>query len=330
MSFGYRILGFGSGGGATSPYLVATGGTITCSGNDKIHTFTGPGTFTVCSAGTCAANNLVSYMVVAGGGGGGGTHGGGAGAGGFREVESPVTPYTASPLEGYPTPGNRITVTATSYPIATGAGGTAGVVSGADPTLGGDSTFSCITSAGGGKGASEAMGDGRCGMDGGSGGGGSYPAPLRAGGCGNTPPFTPSQGSGGGAAIQYGPNPYPVWTGSSGGGGGATEAGVGAASNLAGRGGAGTTTEITASSVAYAGGGGGGSSGYGTGVAVGAASPCGTGGAGSPAPGNSGCGGTIYKGGGGGGGYAGPPTGGSPGGGGGSGVVVIRYKFQGE
>ena len=37
-------------------FMTATGGTITTSGNDKIHTFTGPGTFTVCSVASCAAN----------------------------------------------------------------------------------------------------------------------------------------------------------------------------------------------------------------------------------------------------------------------------------
>ena len=57
-------------------------------------------------------------MVVAGGGGGGNGSGGGGGGGGFREVKTPLTPYTASPLDGYPTPGNRITVSETSYPIA--------------------------------------------------------------------------------------------------------------------------------------------------------------------------------------------------------------------
>src|SRR5210317_1929259 len=35
--------------GAT--FITATGGTITCCGDYKIHTFTGPGTFTVCSVG---------------------------------------------------------------------------------------------------------------------------------------------------------------------------------------------------------------------------------------------------------------------------------------
>jgi hypothetical protein len=32
---------------AQNPFIVATGGTITCCGDFKIHTFTGPGTFTV-------------------------------------------------------------------------------------------------------------------------------------------------------------------------------------------------------------------------------------------------------------------------------------------
>ena len=56
-----------------SPFIVATGGTITTSGDCKIHTFTGPGTFTVCqAAGVCAATrNKVSHLVVAGGGAGG-------------------------------------------------------------------------------------------------------------------------------------------------------------------------------------------------------------------------------------------------------------------
>jgi hypothetical protein len=47
-------------------FIVATGGTITCCGDYKIHTFTSDGTFTICSAPT-PANNNVSYLVVAGG-----------------------------------------------------------------------------------------------------------------------------------------------------------------------------------------------------------------------------------------------------------------------
>ena len=73
-------------------FITATGGTITTSGNYKIHTFTGPGTFCVSQIATVSANNEVSYIVVAGGGGGGTVHAGpgnstgagGGGAGGYR------------------------------------------------------------------------------------------------------------------------------------------------------------------------------------------------------------------------------------------------------
>jgi hypothetical protein len=41
--------GFGFSGGGSS-FICATGGTITESGDYRIHTFTGPGTFTVKSA----------------------------------------------------------------------------------------------------------------------------------------------------------------------------------------------------------------------------------------------------------------------------------------
>ena len=66
-------------------FIAATGGTITtvCT-NFKVHTFTGPGTFEVTTAGNPSGSDTVSYMVVAGGGSGGATHGGGGGAGGFR------------------------------------------------------------------------------------------------------------------------------------------------------------------------------------------------------------------------------------------------------
>ena len=56
--------------GAT--FVTATGGTITTSGNCKIHTFTGPGTFCVSAISSISANNQVSYIVVAGGGASGG------------------------------------------------------------------------------------------------------------------------------------------------------------------------------------------------------------------------------------------------------------------
>ena len=70
-------------------FIIASGGTETTCGNCKIHTFTGPGTFTVSQVHPCAANNLVSYVVAGGGAGGGWDVGGGGGAGGYRETKSP-------------------------------------------------------------------------------------------------------------------------------------------------------------------------------------------------------------------------------------------------
>ena len=58
-------------------YNEATGGTVTTSGNDKIHTFTSDGTFTVSCAGNSGGNDQLDYMVVAAGGGGGADNGGG-------------------------------------------------------------------------------------------------------------------------------------------------------------------------------------------------------------------------------------------------------------
>jgi hypothetical protein len=312
-------------------FIVATGGTITTSGNCKIHKFTGPGTFTVCSVACSAANNLVSYMVVAGGAGGGWDRGGGGGAGGFRETKSPSTPYTASPLDGYATPGNRITVTAQGYPIVVGGGGTGGStgVPTARGGTGGVSSFSTITSAGGGGGGaanpSAPTGPGVAGASGG-GAGNRQSCGTQPGGAGNTPPVTPPQGNTGGPAV----GPGPVTPG--GGGGGATAVGTTATASVGNgvTGGAGATTHITGSPVAYAGGGGGGAS-YccGSTCRTGGAGGTGGGGAGGNSPGgNVGTAGTANTGGGGGGG--GNPSGSGPsvGGNGGSGVVIIRYKYQ--
>jgi len=300
-----------------SPYLIATGGTITTSGNDKIHTFTGPGTFTVSAAAVCAADNLVSYMVVAGGGGGGGCYGSGAaaaggGAGGFRELVSPSAPYSASPLNGYPSAPNRVTVTATAFPITVGAGGAGGnAPPSPDQTgiQGSDSVFSTITSKGGGGG-----GEGYRNVDGqpGGSGGGAGGGPNMCAGSGNTPPTTPAQGTNG--SVGYDSNP--LFSG--GAGGGATVAACAGGGGRGGNGGAGATTSITASPVAYAGGGGGG----GKGIPVGSGGTGGGGAGGSGAPGVSG---TVNTGGGGGGGaHPSAQTGGV----GGSGIVVIRYRYQ--
>ena len=301
---GWLVVNDGVQSSIGSGLITATGGTVTESGDCKIHTFTGPGSFVVCKAAVSAANNLVSYMVVAGGGGSGRSYGGGGGAGGFRETKSPVTPYTASPLDGYPTPGNRITVSAQSYPITVGGGGAKATPS-VKAGSGGNSSFSTITSAGGGGAGSYSNPQPATGVDGGSGGGGADGA--TAGGTGNTPPVTPSQGNDGGDGHA---------PGRAGGGGGATAVGANASGSGAGAGGAGATTSITGTPTAYAGGGGG----YGNeGPAAGGA---GGGGAG----GNPGVAGTDNTGGGSGG------TGTTPNCDmtslGGSGIVVIRYKFK--
>jgi len=305
-----------------NPFIIATGGTETESGNCKIHTFTGPGNFVVSAVASCAANNEVSYTIVAGGGGGGGDYGGGGGAGGFREVKTPLTPYTASPLDGYSTPANRITVTATSFPITVGAGGSAAATP-PSPSQGGDgnvSTFSSITSAGGGGGGTEAGTTQRNGRAGGSGGGASYQNPNGTTfGNGNTPPTTPPQGNNGGQG-----SPQPNLVG--GGGGGATAVGTTPGSNtVAGPGGAGATTSITGSPVARAGGGGGagGGSPFGQGYTPGTGGT-GGGGAGATDSNAAGTAGTVNTGGGG--GAANNINFNS--GAGGSGIVIIRYKFQ--
>jgi len=303
-------------------FIEATGGnTVATCGDCKIHTFTSPGTFSVSAISSTASENDVSYMVVAGGGGGGFRYGGGGGAGGFREAKNPATPYTASPLDGYPSAPNRVTVTAASFPITVGGGGTGGVHPSTNSSPGSNSIFSTVTSAGGGGGGGSGQTPSPAGYAGGSGGGGSATA---CGGAGNTPPSSPAQGTAGGGsagAPRYG----------SGGGGGAGAAGADGQTLSGGNGGNGVATSITGSSVTRGGGGGGGLY-YG-------GSPTGSGGTGgggpsSPAPtapasgGTTGTAGTANTGGGGGGGSDGTGTPYGVGGAGGSGIVVIRYKFQ--
>ena len=187
-------------------FMSASGGTITTDGNFKVHTFTGPGTFTVNCVSSAAGNNIVSYLVVAGGGGAGGDQGGGGGAGGFREFKSASAGcYTASPLDGNPG-GTSITVSAQGYPITVGGGGGGGpggnACSAGRGSSGSNSVFSTVTSAGGGGGGTHPAGSGGSGgIPGGSGGSGRNGGP---GGIGNTPPVTPPQGTNGGASGNSG------------------------------------------------------------------------------------------------------------------------------
>jgi hypothetical protein len=286
---------------STAEFVAATGGCIVTSGDFKIHTFTGPGTFTVTNVGNPNGSTTVDYLVVAAGGGGTIGSAGAGGAGGFRQ--SFPNPATA----GFP-------ITAQAYPITVGSGGTAGANNTTSGGSGNPSIFSTITSAGGGGGG-KICGPGPAiqGLSGGSGGGtgGNNNQPSKVGGgAGNTPPVAPPQGNNGGNGSACGPS-Y-----GGGGGGGASAVGVNATGPTGGNGGAGSATLISGSSVTYAGGGGGGS--Y---TAVG------TGGAGGGGNGATQFGtaqsGTVNTGGGG--GSTGPSgTAGT----GGSGIVIIRYKYQ--
>ena len=316
--------------GAT--FITATGGTITCCGDFKYHTFTGPGTFVVSSISNQPTNNSVSYLVVAGGGGGNaGGAGGGGGGGGFRMA------------------ADAITVTASPYPISVGGGG-----AGASPPSpltgcsGSNSVFSTITSAGGGGGNEST---GAAGGSGGGGGGnnGTYP-----GGAGNTPPVSPPQGNpggiggspgagrsggggGGGSAAGQDVNvPAPVptrYAGQGGAGGDATpvfgcgpqpyygtdspnnDYGQVSTGRFAGGGGGGSTTDVTTAPPAGP-----------LGPKGAALGGIGGGGQGTQTACTFGSNGATNSGGGGGGthGTSGTRTGGT----GGSGIVIIKYKYR--
>jgi len=296
----------------TAAFVTATGGTITTSGNFKIHTFTGPGTFAVSCAGNAQGSNTVSYAVVAGGGGGGGSEavadptavtGGGGGAGGYREGKASSDCYTASPLNA----PSGLPVSVQSYPITVGGGGSAGTNSPREGANGSASIFSSITSAGGGG------TPGATGGTGGSGGGVRGACSTGNVGAGNTPPVSPPQGNPGGV-LTVTSSPY-----GAAGGGGATAAGAtNGPSGAGGAGGAGATSSINATPTARAGGGGGANGHPGTNTAAGGT---GGGGGGSRPQINA----TTNTGGGGAGAVADSP---GLAGTGGSGIVIIRYKFQ--
>jgi hypothetical protein len=312
--------------GVTPGFITATGGTITtvCT-NFKVHTFTGPGTFQVTCAGNVRGSNTVDYLVIGGGGaGGGGTGscagaGAGGGAGGYRESPGAASGcYSVSPLGA--APAVALPVTAQDYSITVGAGGTTSPSgTGAVGGSGGNSTFSTITSAGGG-GAGGNSPPAKNGVAGGSGGGASGPG--GSGGAGNTPPVNPAQGKNGGVSSGC----------LTGGGGGATAVGFDGVfpTGSAGNGGAGATSSINGTPTARGGGGGGGIVGPGPGAPAFTRGVGGAGGGGNgqynscaTAPPNTG---TTNTGGGGGGGGDAGSNGGA--GNGGSGIVIIRYKFQ--
>jgi len=310
----------------TASYVAATGGNSTAtSGDFKIHTFTGPGTFEITAAGNAAGNNEVEYIVVAGGGGGGRDRGAGGGAGGFRYASPSLAPvtYPAKPL----TAPTAKTATVASFPITVGAGG-AGGGNCATGVSGSNSIYSTITSAGGGGGGGPSVPK-IAGVAGGSGGGahctpGNQPNP---GGAGNTPPVSPPQGNPGGNNLGG--------EVSAGGGGGAIAAGTVGGPGSRGDGGNGAgvpdafgTSGQNCGSFYYFSGGGGGGGGdqlipLSPNRANGGLGGGGLGGTSNNSTNLNGANGTANTGGGGGGGGNNNASAA-----GGSGIVIIRYKFQ--
>jgi hypothetical protein len=220
--------GFGQ-QGASFEGMCATGGTITEDGSYKIHTFTGPGTFTVNTLSPDPEGNDVDYLVVAGGGAGGHSYAGGGGAGGYRESPGAASGYTASPLGA--SPAAAITVTAQGYPVTVGGGGAAGGGTNNTPIKGSpgvDSSGLGITSTGGGTGGGGSPSP-YAADPGGSGGGigSGVPGAPKTEGSGNDPAVSPPQGNPGGPPANISPpiaqpnTPQFVRSG----GGGAIEAG---------------------------------------------------------------------------------------------------------
>ena len=342
---GWKVVNDGnSDAGTQAQFITATGGCVTCCGDYKIHTFTGPGTFTVTCAGNPAGSDTVDYLVVAGGGSGGvggNASGGGGGAGGLRFSAST---FTAPPTSA-PRAGSALPVTAQGYSITVGGGGNASPGLGTRGGNGSNSIFSSITSTGGGGGGSYCtVYDGNPGGSGGGGAGDTSQGPCSTstGGSGNTPPVSPSQGNPGGGGFDNSPN-YPA-----GGGGGAGAAGTTQPNpGPAGPGGVGLQVNIDTNSYYYAGGGGGavwentngGNGGLGGGGGGAAREPsqsAGTGGGCAVNPGGAGTNSwpTSNSLGGNGGANTGGGSGGnnqSPGAtysSGGSGIVIIRYRYQ--
>jgi hypothetical protein len=264
-STGTVTAGFGGSGIVIISYVGAqqfSGGVVTSSGGNTIHTFTTSGTLgpiTTLSA---------SYLVVAGGGGGG-SGGGGGGAGGL---------LTGSGLIIDPN---------STYLVTVGAGG----ISSTYPNSGGKgsaSVFNSITSTGGGGGEHGGTVD----KNGGSGGGGFY------GGAGGT--GISGQGNNGGAGNNDGSN-YPGGggggagaVGSAASGGTAGNGGNGTASSISGSsvtyaGGGGGSGRNSGTST---GGTGGGGAGNGAGSGTAGTANLGGGGGGGGTSGSSGTGGS--------------------------------------
>jgi hypothetical protein len=289
----------------TPVYTAATGGTTEeyDSGGKryKSHTFTSGGNFIVSTVGDAAGDlNKVDFLVVAGGAGGGrGADAGGGGAGGYQ---------TSLGTSGADTSAlSKITVTAKTYGIDVGSGGTGSNTLGVKGGNGTNSVFDTIVSLGGGGGGSQLTADGTSqGANGGS-GGGSITNQTSVG------QGTSGQGRNGGQGSTTGT------TLAGGGGGGASNVGANGSDNTGGNGGNGLANLLrTGSNETRAGGGGGAGR-----TATRASGGAGGGGLGGIAGTLGTAGATNTGGGGGGGGAAGSEAGQN----GGSGIVIIRYEI---
>ena len=156
---------------------MPTGGTITTSGNYRIHQFNTSSNFV-----TSTALSNVEYLIIAGGAAGGGTNatygGGGGGAGGYRSsVVGQVSGGGASAE-------SRMTLSAATYAVEVGAAAAAGN----GRVSGNQSSFNSIVSTGGGGGGAGGAGTagqgyaGRANANSGTGGGGGGASETPAGG----------------------------------------------------------------------------------------------------------------------------------------------------
>ncbi len=289
---------------AAAPAATATGGSVSIIGTDRVHVFTGGGTFTLSVATT------VRHLIVGGGGGGGGgshvaggTGGGGTGGGGGQVVTGSASRQ------------------AQAWQVLVGSGGTGGAGSdkfswnGADGTAGASSSVFGLAAAGGGEGI---------------GGGWDDPTNDTNGGfiwTDGLPGYAGGASGSGNLGGGRGGTVPQVDTGA-GGGGGQTTAGSAGSGAVGGGGGAGTTSDLTGDTESYGGGGGGGGA-----AGVGGTAAQG-GGQGAGSQSATATAGTARSGGGGGGGRGGDAdsAGGTsdPGAGaaGGSGLVVLRYSLR--
>jgi hypothetical protein len=100
---------------AVAGFIAATGGTITTSGNYKIHTFTSSGTFTVTVA---PSGKFLDFIVV----GGGGSRRGGGGGYVYKSGQT-TSPGSYSVVVGEPTTGAATRAGDSSFASVVGLGG---------------------------------------------------------------------------------------------------------------------------------------------------------------------------------------------------------------